>query len=331
MNDLSTESAKRPLITLFMVTYNHEPFIRQALEGAAAQTYSPLEIIVSDDASTDKTAALIRAFVAHYQGPHTWRVNVNERNLGVLSNCMRVAEMARGEWFVAADGDDVSLPERVEACYRHQLAHPGEDYFICKAEWMDARGAPIPADFGHPKVQRGVIWNIRHHVPGAWGTCSCHHRRLYDSFGVLCTPGLRMIDMALAFRAVLLGGRVNFMDESLVRYRQHAGGVVSANSAASGISLCEKYQSSSDDLSRLFQQMALDVVIAHKKGFIDAGLCRDALRVIREETYSVQTVAEALAAPLPLRALKFVGFLARGFGASLRNACAIKSGFVYRR
>ena len=330
-SNVPTQSVEYPLISLAIVTYNHEKYILDALKGAASQTYSPLEIIVSDDASSDQTASLINDFVREYKGPHAWRVNVNKSNKGILGNCSDVLLLAKGQLIVWSDGDDVSLPRRAEACYEHFQAHPEHDYFICKAEWMDEHGKQIPADFGHPVSRAGVIWNIHHRIPGAWGTCSCHHRRLYDFFGMMCTPRLRLIDAALAFRAVLLGGQVNFMEEKLVHYRQHAGGVVSASSGAAAGSLCRKYVAQSDDWVRLFQQMTLDVRTAHQKGVIDAGGCCQALRTLREEAYGQQMVAEALVAPLPLRALTFAVLLAKGIGASIKNACAIKSGFLYRR
>jgi glycosyltransferase involved in cell wall biosynthesis len=48
-----------PLVTLVLFAYNQEKFIRQAMEGAFAQTYQPLEIIVSDDSSPDGTFAIM--------------------------------------------------------------------------------------------------------------------------------------------------------------------------------------------------------------------------------------------------------------------------------
>ena len=50
----------KPLITFLLVSYNQEAYIREAIEGALAQTYSPLEIVISDDCSSDATFSLIK-------------------------------------------------------------------------------------------------------------------------------------------------------------------------------------------------------------------------------------------------------------------------------
>jgi len=50
-----TETTDRPLVTFALVAYNQEQYIREAVEGAFAQTYEPLEIILSDDCSSDRT------------------------------------------------------------------------------------------------------------------------------------------------------------------------------------------------------------------------------------------------------------------------------------
>jgi glycosyltransferase involved in cell wall biosynthesis len=326
----TAEQNVKPLISLLIVTYNHEEYILEALKGAAAQTYSPLEIIVSDDASTDRTAEIIKDFVRKYQGPHTWRININKTNLGILDNCMLVADLAKGEMFVSSDGDDISLPYRVEACFNYFQRHPDHAYFICKAEWMDEHGNPIPADFGHPESRSDVIWNIRHHMPGAWGTCSCHHRKLYELFGPIKTPNLRLVDNVLAFRAVLLGGCVNFLNEIQVRYRQHSGGVVSAKSSTLRKSLRENYIVRAHDLIRVFQQMLLDLEVAQRRGMIQSHMYMDAIQVIHEEMYAMQSIANALSGPIQFRVWKLLVYISRGVISIIRNASCIKRGFCFR-
>ena len=71
---------KKPLITFLVYSYNQENNIRKALDGALSQTYSPLEIIVSDDCSSDKTFDIIKEVTDAYQGPHKLIVNRNEKN-----------------------------------------------------------------------------------------------------------------------------------------------------------------------------------------------------------------------------------------------------------
>ena len=78
-------STDRPLLSLLLFAYNQEAYIRDALRGALAQTYSPLQILVSDDASTDGTAAIVAEELAGYRGPHDVEFLQNPENLGWCS------------------------------------------------------------------------------------------------------------------------------------------------------------------------------------------------------------------------------------------------------
>src|SRR5512139_2419524 len=102
----------RPLISFVMTCYNQERFIHEALQGAFSQHYSPLEIIISDDCSTDRTFDLVREVGAAYRGPHRLVLNRNPANLGIGGNLSKAMELCNGELVITAGGDDISLPER---------------------------------------------------------------------------------------------------------------------------------------------------------------------------------------------------------------------------
>ncbi|MEO8808402.1 MAG: glycosyltransferase, partial [Burkholderiaceae bacterium] len=72
-----------PLASLLLIAYQQEKTVAQAVAGALSQTYTPLEIILSDDASNDGTFAAMQAAVAGYTGPHHILLNRNPRNLGI--------------------------------------------------------------------------------------------------------------------------------------------------------------------------------------------------------------------------------------------------------
>ena len=112
-----TSIAPRPLITFVVMTHNQEAFVREALLSALGQTYSPLEILVSDDGSTDRTFEVMQEILQSYQGPHQIRVNRPPKNMGTCAHCNQVMELARGELVIIAAGDDISLPERTQIFY----------------------------------------------------------------------------------------------------------------------------------------------------------------------------------------------------------------------
>lgn len=107
-------TANRPLVTFALFAYNQEAYIREAVEAAFAQTYQPLEIILSDDLSADGTFQIIKKMAEAYDGPHTVRLNKSEENKGLSAHINQVSELCSGDIIVVAAGDDISEPERVE-------------------------------------------------------------------------------------------------------------------------------------------------------------------------------------------------------------------------
>ena len=108
----------KPLVTISMVTYNQENYIRESIRSVLSQTYEPLEIVISDDHSTDRTWEIILEEIDHYRrtnGVHKkFVLNRNETNLGIARNCNIAASLHHGLLYVANDGDDISFPNRVE-------------------------------------------------------------------------------------------------------------------------------------------------------------------------------------------------------------------------
>ena len=102
----------RSLVTFALFAYNQEKYIREAVKGAFSQTYEPLEIILSDDCSSDRTFEIMQEMASAYDGPHRVTCLKHKENLGVANHINKVAEVAKGEITVMAAGDDRSLPQR---------------------------------------------------------------------------------------------------------------------------------------------------------------------------------------------------------------------------
>ena len=108
-------STERPLVSFCLLFYNHRQYFEAALEGAFAQTYRPLEIVISDDGSTDGSAELVQNYVtAHAPFDITIVFNHNAHNLGILGNWTKAASLSHGELLFMVGGDDISLPDRAE-------------------------------------------------------------------------------------------------------------------------------------------------------------------------------------------------------------------------
>ena len=105
----------RPLVTFALFAYNQEKYIREAVEGAFAQTYDPLEIILSDDCSTDRTFEIMEEMALAYKGPHKILIRKSPVNRGLGLHILDVSELMNGHYVIVAGGDDISLPHRTIA------------------------------------------------------------------------------------------------------------------------------------------------------------------------------------------------------------------------
>jgi glycosyltransferase involved in cell wall biosynthesis len=103
----------RPLVSIGMPVYNGERFLRQALESILVQDYENFELIISDNASTDRTGNICQMYA---ERDTRIRYVRNETNLGASPNHKRVFEMARGDYFKWAAHDDECLPTFLSRC-----------------------------------------------------------------------------------------------------------------------------------------------------------------------------------------------------------------------
>ena len=107
------KSANNPRVSIGMPVYNGEKYIEAAIKSILAQTYSEFELIISDNASTDRTMTICQAYVAEDRRIHYYR---NDHNLGAAPNFNRVFELSSGEYFKWASSDDVIAPDYLEKC-----------------------------------------------------------------------------------------------------------------------------------------------------------------------------------------------------------------------
>lgn len=213
----------KPLVTFALFCYNQEQFIREAVRGAFAQTYSPLQIVFSDDCSQDRTFEIIQEEVDGYDGPHRILLNRNEHNLGIGGHLNRLMKFAEGELIVAAAGDDISLPTRVEELVK---VWSGGEIFSLYSTYtiIDESGAEQGIEEG-VTAESAKSWQdrVESEVMRGLGCAHAWDRAVFDTFGPLPDDVVQE-DVTIPFRAALLG-RVAYIDKPLAKYRRHGANV----------------------------------------------------------------------------------------------------------
>jgi len=109
----------RPLISVCIINYNYGRFLRESVTAALGQTYPNIEVIVSDNASTDESMRVLEELA------HDTRLRVfqNEKNIGWMRNMERSLSYAQGEYVVSIPSDDLLLPHFIEDAYAFLERH----------------------------------------------------------------------------------------------------------------------------------------------------------------------------------------------------------------
>lgn len=207
-----------PLVTFFVFAYNQEDYIGEACKAALLQDYKPLEIIFSDDCSTDRTYEIMKIVAATYPGPHIIRLNRNPQNLGLIDHVNLSFQISKGELIIAAAGDDVSLPHRVSRIVEAYIASEKSALLIHSNVKKISINGNYCGELVPPVISRGMsLIDIATSMSLYIGASGAWNKRLFESFGPLSYKNAYE-DSTLGFRAALTDSLL-YINESLVNYR----------------------------------------------------------------------------------------------------------------
>jgi glycosyltransferase involved in cell wall biosynthesis len=214
-----------PLVSILMITMNHDVYIAQAINSVMAQQCSfEFELIIGDDASSDRTLEICKNFASRYRGKIT--VLTSCSNIGMHNNLARVWEAARGTYVAFCEGDDYWIdPHKLAKQVTYLEQRPR--YTLCggitrkirqndKGEWI-AAGVIEPSSVQKAYGVEYLISNYSFHTssvllrkaavvfPSWFRQQYCADRPLY----LLCAER----------------GPVGFVPELMSVYRLHQSGV----------------------------------------------------------------------------------------------------------
>ena len=143
-----------PSISVIFLSYKQEAYVVAALRAVLEQDLPDYEIIIGDDASPDRTRALIEAELAAYRGRARIVLLPPDRNLGIIQNFNRIIAASTGDILVVAAGDDVSHPTRLRRIAEFFRDHPDCYAHYSNARVVDAVGGVLrPTWYHHQGVQ----------------------------------------------------------------------------------------------------------------------------------------------------------------------------------
>lgn len=215
-------STSRPKVSVSIIAYNQENYIAQAIEGAIAQEWDDLEVVVADDCSTDQTAAIIADYARRF--PDRVVPVLNKVNGGVTRNSNMALRACTGEFIAFQGGDDIFLPGKIAA----QVAWFGENdrRVMCGHKVEDFFDDPArPAQLNPSRPRRGVGPEdiIRRGSPlpatSVMVRASAIPAAGFDESIPVASDFLFWVDVLAE------GGEFGFVDGVYTRYRRHSAQV----------------------------------------------------------------------------------------------------------
>jgi GT2 family glycosyltransferase len=219
---------KEPLLSFIVLSHNYQHYVPITLQSILDQTIQDFEVVVVDDASSDRSREVVRSF----NDPRV-RLIVNDRNLGGAGSYNVAVQAARGEWLVNLDADDWIAPEKSVRQLKAAAQNPQLDII---GSWVNLVG---PDGRRHPDASPiEPNWNADYaldHVDtwiGENHLCrsstmvrrAAHLKIGLDDAGMVAAP-----DYELWTRALANGCRFHLVKERLTFSRLHPRGVTRAN------------------------------------------------------------------------------------------------------
>lgn len=245
-----------PRLSVIMSVYNGERYLQAALDSILQQTFEDFDFLIVNDASSDGTAAILKA--AAQRDPRV-RVFNNASNLGLTASLNQLLMIAEGEYIARMDADDLSLPQRFAKQVAYLDAHPacvlvGADMAIINAE-----GEQIDT-MRRAEKDAVVAWRMLfyNHLAG-------HSQVMFRTDAALAVGGYdearrysQDYDLWLRLQAL---GTLSIMPEILLHYRRHEASItarrydeqtaISTADAQTALNRFLNKPLSSDDVERL--------------------------------------------------------------------------------
>lgn len=202
----------QPLISIIVCTYNGAPFLEEQIQSILAQTYPNIEIIISDDASTDTTCQIIEK----YRTNPLIIINLNKENIGLQKNIELSAGLCKGQYIAFSDQDDIWLPQKIEHLY---AAIGNHSLVYSDSKLIDDNGNDLHKSLSDFRRFQN-IYNAKGF--GIYNAVSGHTALATKDLLIkaLPIPPGYYHDWWIAIQAANSNG-IQFLNEKLTLYRQH--------------------------------------------------------------------------------------------------------------
>jgi len=273
----------QPLVSIPIITYNSSRFVLDTLESVKCQTYSNLELIISDDCSTDNTVDLCYKWIGkNKQRFSNVKVLTSPTNTGVTANMSRAESECAGDYVKVIAGDDLLCPDCIEKYINYVNKHPNTVYLFGKVEVFGESDEKIKRfndtifdySFFDLSLEQQYRWLVTRSIQPIPAATSFYNITRAKQLGIIYDERIPMLeDWPRWIQCLEKGVKFEFIDEVVANYR------VSENSICSGEKHSKLFAQSFYQMYFLYQFMprwrleggknALRTYVAYKNLYFD--------------------------------------------------------------
>ena len=220
-----------PLVSVIVITYNSSKYVLETLESIKNQTYQNIELLISDDCSTDNTIDVCRKWIEDNQNRFVRaELITTEVNTGIPANCNRGIKSAQGKWIKIIAGDDILFEDAIERVMEHISLNPqikilktGSIFYENEFKEKNIIGERHPLDWffcdkmDSQRQYKELLINFLLH--GAALYCSMD---LFSTVGLFDERFKRVEDHPFCLKVTKSGIKIHGVDFPTIKYRVHS-------------------------------------------------------------------------------------------------------------
>lgn len=199
------EKTERPLVSISMITYNHEKYIQQAIESVLMQKVDfPYQLVVGEDASTDGTRKIVLSYAERF--PERFHLVLHDQNVGMDKNARSVRPYLIGKYIACLEGDDYwTDPDKLQRQVDFLEAHPEYIGVSHDVQDVDEDGGPYPQSKSYYTGKVYTLDQVEQYLLAGHTSTLLYHRfhpiigeqgmKIYDRYNI---TGDRKLNLVLA-------------------------------------------------------------------------------------------------------------------------------------
>lgn len=229
-------------IDVLLATYNGEKYVAEQIESILNQTYKNINLIISDDCSSDKTQEILREYS---QKDSRIKLYLQQENLGVVKNIEFLLKQVENPLYMLADQDDYWLPEKIEKAVE-KLNSENADLVFGDLEVVDQNLKTIYPSFGdfmllNRKINKYIDSYKVNYLYNCVTGCTLISKKEFIKYILpLPTNSKFVIHDHWIGLMVSLNGKLAYMPEKYIKYRQHGNNQVGTNKISHGFTRLEQ-------------------------------------------------------------------------------------------